>query len=511
MVNILANIIGVNILTSTISSGVTWYVRPAGAIYGTGDGTSYGNAWSGFSAIDTLSINAGDVVYIAGTHNETLTAAKIVNGVSYTSLFADPGVISGENVRNIGAVCTGKSNVIFNGITFTAAIVSCLHVETSTNIITNSCTFSGSGNQGIQHLGVTTAIHNNPTCSNNIDDGISVHDFGVITVNGGTFNSNDQNINIVGNALLTINGTPTFTGVSTYDLYVVNGTTLNSTVITMNGGTARNVKVDTNGKLVINNTTITGLCDVATAVGAATLDANNSLISQLTIKTDGIATLTNCRTSITGTIAGNLKLSKSVLLGALATTGSAIIEGEYSLFNANGSTAHIVDGNTGSLIKFKYCVFKGMGSVQFGINLRTGVSLSSYVNNCVFFGSALVGRGLFSQIDVVTNNNIFKDLSIGYFRSAGTSILNNCCFNNCTTPKSGTVTSNNEQTGNPNFVSVGSDDYNLDAGSSCIGTGLTLGAGFEVAIDTASWGDASNVPIVTIGEQEGAWNIGVYI
>ncbi len=45
----------------------TWYVRPSGSTYGSGNGTSFTNAWSGFANIDCNKINPGDKIIFAGT------------------------------------------------------------------------------------------------------------------------------------------------------------------------------------------------------------------------------------------------------------------------------------------------------------------------------------------------------------------------------------------------------------------------------------------------------------
>lgn len=493
--------------------GRSWYVRPSGGSYGNEDGTSYDNAWDGFANIDTAVINSGDVVYIAGTHNEFLTAAKIVNGVSYVSLIADPATLSGQDSRNICADCTSKSNVTFTDIIFSDAVVSCLNIDSSTGIITNNCTFSGSGNQGLQHLGTTTATHNNPTCSDCVDDGLSMHDDCVVILVGGTFNGNDQNINIVGNAQITITGSPTFTGTSTYDLYSTSASTPDSCAITMTGGTVRNINADVGGRINLTNVTVSGTTAISGSVGAGSVYATNTIFTgALTLSAGGTLSATNSRiTAISATTAGAMILSKCIVRDEVTLISGASILAEYTFFEGVGTNNELVDVQLGASGGVKYCVFKHIAASQFGLAYRTGSTVTHAPNGNIFIGSSNVGRGIFSQIDITINNNIFYDLEIGAFRSAGTFVLNNACLFDCTTPKSGTITSNSEVTTDPVFADVANNDYNLGVGSSCLGTGVTLSASFDEAIDTAVWGDASTVPVVATAEQAVAWNIGAYV
>lgn len=45
-----------------------WFVRPAAAAYGSGDGSTFDNAWSGFSSIKWVNILPDDNLYICDTH-----------------------------------------------------------------------------------------------------------------------------------------------------------------------------------------------------------------------------------------------------------------------------------------------------------------------------------------------------------------------------------------------------------------------------------------------------------
>lgn len=54
-----------------------WFVRPKGGNYGTQEGTSYANAWAGFSRVQWNRLNGGDTLHVCGTHNsESLSIGK---------------------------------------------------------------------------------------------------------------------------------------------------------------------------------------------------------------------------------------------------------------------------------------------------------------------------------------------------------------------------------------------------------------------------------------------------
>jgi hypothetical protein len=69
-----------------------FYVRPAGGSYGLEDGSSYDNAWDGFTDIDWEIIAPGSTLFVVGTHREQLnvdvsgTSGNPINIVSCTTL-----------------------------------------------------------------------------------------------------------------------------------------------------------------------------------------------------------------------------------------------------------------------------------------------------------------------------------------------------------------------------------------------------------------------------------------
>jgi hypothetical protein len=499
----------------TLVTGKLWYVRPLGGSYGSEDGTSYANAWDGFADINTAVIHSGDTVLIDGTHNEFFPASKVVNGVTYKSYnTGSPAILDGQDTRNICMDVTGKSNVSVQYINFVNALVTCLHLDGTTGFTSLNILVDGSGNQGIQHLGASTATHTNLTASNCADDGVSVHDTGIVYINGTSlFDGNLQNINNVGSSQVYLSGNFTFQGTSTYDLYATNADTEGSCFITVTGpGTVRNINSDIGAVINLTDVTVSGTTAISGSVGTGSVVLVRSILTgALTLSAQGTLTATDSRITSIAVSSGAYILDKCVVRDEINMTSTGSILAYRTFFDGTGTTAALVDVNSGASAGIRNCIFKGMATNIFGLSYRTGAIITFEPSGNVFIGAANVGRGLFSQIDITSNNNIYYDLAIGTFRSAGTFVVNNSCYFDCTTPKSGTTTSNNEVTGDPLFIDVSTNDYNLGIGSSCLDTGLTLGAGFEVAIDTAVWGDASTVPVVVTADQSGTWNIGAYV
>lgn len=111
-----------------------WYVKPTGS----GDGTSYGNAWGGMDAISGLS--PGDTLYLCGLFSDTNQAALLTNSMTIRGDYpGDVGIISGGELWFIG-----NSNIVFQSITWSnATATSTLIASTNTTYITfSSCLFT---------------------------------------------------------------------------------------------------------------------------------------------------------------------------------------------------------------------------------------------------------------------------------------------------------------------------------------------------------------------------------
>ena len=483
-----------------------YFVRPAGTTYGTGDGTSYDNAWGGFNSIDWNLLD-GNTLNVCGTHNQDLLVQSD-NVIIVGNNINENGIIDGQNLITSNINIDSYNNVIINNLESINATRDCLMIQgTSANIITNNCTFNGCGNQGIQHLDTVTATHNNPTCKNNADDGISLHDSAIVTINGGLFENNDQAINTIANSTTTINGNPTFISNTGYDVWATNAITESSCTITINNSTINGlVSASQGAKIITNNSTLTNI-----AISSVTLDsnfeANNSIVG-VVLGAKSKSILNNCLvTNNTSSTQGKIEFYKCRVTNDFIASSNAYIKARHTMF-ADGDDINL-DFTSGSTCDVMYCVFYNSPNNQFGVALRTGSTLINYANN-THVGISNVGRGYFAQASNTVYNNIYTNLAVGAIQSTNSQTLENCCFFNNTTNKIGTFTSNDEVTTNPNFVSETSLDFRLGTGSSCIGTGETLTD--SEGIETADWGNGTTeLPIITTKNQTASWNIGAYV
>jgi hypothetical protein len=104
---------------ASICSASVWYVRPAGATYGAGNGTSYNDAWSGFSRIGWASVSPGDTIYISGSFSESLVFGKSGTAGNLIMVRGDlanapAGVINGGTVSMHGLSYCAINGVAIN-------------------------------------------------------------------------------------------------------------------------------------------------------------------------------------------------------------------------------------------------------------------------------------------------------------------------------------------------------------------------------------------------------------
>ena len=117
-----------------VPPSTNYYVRPTGQTYGTGDGTSYANAWSGFTNID-WSVLDGETLAICGTHNEQLVVSQ--DNVTIIGNDANEnGVIDAQNSINDLVDIVSQSNITINNIVIENAIVSNINSEGTTTGVT---------------------------------------------------------------------------------------------------------------------------------------------------------------------------------------------------------------------------------------------------------------------------------------------------------------------------------------------------------------------------------------
>lgn len=481
-----------------------YFVRPSGSIYGNSDGNSYENAWSGFANIDWDSISDGSTLYICGTHNEALTIGKsniIISG----GYVEESGLIDCQNLLNSGIIVTDKTNVVINNLTSLRAVVNGILIQGNSEVITNDCEFSETGNQGIQHLGNAKGTHNNAICNDNVDDGISGHDDAIIIVNGGQFKRNESGINVVHSVNLTISSNPVFLNNTLNDIWATNATTTGSCVANISDcNFTGNVDCQAGAIINMNDSTVAG-----TFTNDSIVNATKSVIANMSHGTSpNESTFNECVILASNRPPGAAVVNyhKSRIFGSIRINGK--VTATHCIFDATGGTDMTLDVLSGGSLNVNYSIFKNIVASKFGVAARTG-AVEVIVNNCNFIGNNNIGRGTFSQVDIEINNCIYTGLETGHQRTAGVSTLNNCSFFDNSTDKAGTITSNNEVTGDPLFADVENEDYTLLEGSPCIDTGLDTG--FPEGIDTANWGDLETTPVVSTKLQGENYDIGAYV
>lgn len=85
--------------SSCTSSGSSWYVDPATT--GSGNGSSWTNAWTTLDAINWRGVRPGDTIYLSGgSTSQAYPAPTMTIGASDTSgapITIEPGVDAGHN------------------------------------------------------------------------------------------------------------------------------------------------------------------------------------------------------------------------------------------------------------------------------------------------------------------------------------------------------------------------------------------------------------------------------
>ena len=90
----------------------TFYVRPdRSGSYGTGDGSSYANAWNGFASVNWNSLNsagASSTLWVCGTHQRRVSvSSNDYGGAAFTSARRYDGlVIRGDYPGDPGVIET---------------------------------------------------------------------------------------------------------------------------------------------------------------------------------------------------------------------------------------------------------------------------------------------------------------------------------------------------------------------------------------------------------------------
>lgn len=495
-------------VTVTVNDPITYYVRPTGTTYGTGDGTSYANAWSGFPAIN-WSLVEGNRLAVCGVHSQQLTMTGTKAYIDFANV-NESGSISCGDIINTGFGIYSSPKFYINSPTVIDAVVTCIHIEDSTGKLKNTVV-NGCGNQGIQHYGTCVVEFENISGTDNVDETISAHDSATITVTGsGSFTNGDAGINIIANCNLTISGSYTFSGCNN-DLWAANATTAGSCSITAIGLTMNNVLASNGAKVLLNNCNVSQATAQYVNPNTGYIEATNSVIDSLILTLAATVTLNNCRVNDMSSISAN----------GIATITNSYIK-PVGLFDVNGTlravrtffdgvdcTDHTIDCNNGSTLKLQYCILKNAISAKYALSVRTGATVEAL--EALTIDGSSVGRGLNSQISLTIRNAIFTGLAQGVFSatSGQTVTLENCTLYNNTanTAGTGSTVQNDAVNSNPLFTNASANDYSLQVGSPLIGAGETLSS--NVGFLSVNWGDVDTSPII-ITKTLTVFNIGCF-
>jgi len=204
-------------------------------------------------------------------------------------------------------------------------------------------------------------------------------------------------------------------------------------------------------------------------------------------------------------------------------TGSSQLYAENQAYlelwycDITAGTNHIADiggSNSSDYAHFgaNYCIFNDMAASKDAVVARA----DSYITlrNCVIYGSGTktgIGVGCVSGSVTVANNTIFSNLDKGLYALSGSTVTsNNSCYYDNTTDKQGTITANNDVTGNPNLSNPANNQFWITAGSSCINTGLDLGSTYQLGLNQTT---IFPKPINKLNQNDYGvgWDIGIYI
>lgn len=453
-----------------------YFVRPLGTTYGDSSGTSFANAWTGFSGVNWAVLNT-KTLNVVGTHLEELnvqqSAVTIVgNHVS------GAGIINAQSAR----VClriNGYNNITVNNLSMINGQTSNAHNMLTTGTIYNNCTFDTSGNQTVQHEGnvisdIISVTYNNCTFKNGADDGVSLHGNNTtVVLNNCSMENNSQGVNAINTGVCTIND-------SNFLNNTVDVQPDSSSDITVNRSTFRSqLSANSSVALKINNCTMLSGETVITSLGS--IEVTNT-------KYLGLSKITTNQTDISKVKIRRCYFEVSTI-AKVTSTGNAVYDLNYSIFK------HI------------------SGTNVYAISTVNGGTGTSIVNNCTFVGSSSTGRGIAAGSRITVKNTIFQGLNLVVNPNGALAIVvfDKCCTYLNTTinvnQNGGTFTNTNSITTNPLITDIVNLDFSLQSGSSCWNTGATLTD--AVGILSANW--VTGMPTVTTKTQPATWDIGAYI
>lgn len=498
-----------------------WYVRPVTGEYGTEDGTSYDNAYDGFADINWALVEPNDIIYCIGYfNNEVLT-------VGASGTLGNPITIKGVGCTIDGAgsqlYCMNIDDydyITIEKIHFTRPTDSGLICQgNAQNIIGINLISDFSGNQAYQHLDSAQATYYYPQGNNCVDDGLSLHGAARVSSFYGSYDNNAQGVNSVSHAEVTLyycnidDNTqygifPTDTNIyRVYNTTVTGGTTtfistgfartyMYDSYIT--GGSTQCMKVYTDSYYYGYNCTISGAPQGISLETRADMILESCRVNNNTNKGIDIVSVsdTSCR----------LTMNKCVIEDYMYFN-EGYIEANYSKFLGNDAQP-IMDAYNQSQYNINYCTFANIQPTKAGLVTRAGTTAN--VRNTVFYGSGTKqGTGITGIATTNSTNCIFSNLNIGIQRAGGTQTSTNDCVYSNNTNTSGTITITGQVTGDPKFVTPGSN-FALQAGSSCINTGADLGATYINGLkSTSTW--TTGIILLSQASYGAGWEIGAYV
>lgn len=453
------------------STLVQYFVRPSGTTYGDGSGTSYANAWSGFTNVNQSILSDKDL-FICGTHYERFVVQN--NNLRINGNYPlEDGVIDGQSLRQCINV-VGFNNITINGMTCLNGLVDNLYFEGSVGNVINDSVFDTSTNQTTQHGGNScSATYNNCTFKNGADDGISSHDANTLIIaNNCTFENNVQAINSISSGIVYAN-----------DCNFINNT--------------QDLKNDNDSQIIATRCTFRGQI-VANSTLPMQLNSSSFLSGQTLISSVGSIIVSDC---------------KYMGLSYITSNRSDITKVQIQRTFFEMITQTKVNVGTGTAVfNLDYCTFKHNGATNV-YSVATSGSGTFTINNCNFVGNANVGRGISAQAITNVKNSIFTLLNLCVNPNGATGIVT---FDYCNTylnnninvnQGGGTFVNTNNITTDPLFTDISTLDFRLQAGSGSIGTGTTLTN--AVGILSADW--TSVIPSVVTENQGTNWNRGAYV
>ena len=455
--------------------GRSWYVRPSGGTYGSEDGTSYANAWDGFSNIVWASIMPGDTLYVCGTHTQLLTVGASGNAALYIkikSFTADAGIVSGSLSRTQCVNANGRTYIEFDGLELLNSTDANLYLQDGTFIVRNVITHgaTGTGAQGFQNETGTIATYYNCESYSNTDDGLSLHVNAIVTAYDCIFRNNSQGVNGIATSQFTAYRCNFYSN-STADLQPDSDANFTATNCFFQSTTGPNANSTVQLKVynsILNN------CNAVSAVLGDLLLQECTLLGTSGITSNKLATANRCY----------IKSSKN---NQLITSGAGAMTMNYCAINAQAAVNVMAHGSTGTFV-VNNCTAKC-------INNTSGVCINATADG------------------FTANNLIVTVFQNAVTVSSGKTVTwNNVDIFNVTLKKfgAGTLTETGTITGDPKLNNPGSDDFSLQAGSAAIDAGINTG--IATGISSASWGDTTpTYPVVTTATQGATYDLGAYI